>query len=118
MAGLVFDKCIQHNDLPSEHADYKISCSYEFLEDGFTDWGPLSYNQSISDHKKDRVIAGEDRAQDERAMNQSEDTKISSYFNMIGEKLKLPGYVKQQSEVKRNHVLKFMASGFSCLSFF
>ncbi|XP_066911304.1 transient receptor potential cation channel subfamily A member 1 homolog isoform X2 [Clytia hemisphaerica] len=101
VAEKVFDKCIKGNGLPVEHPQYEISCSYEFLEDSFTEWGPSVFDFKALEIKKQHVVHNANS-------NVTMDTQKKSYCHMIGRKLHLPGYVKKQTERKRNHPLKFM----------
>ena len=120
VAERVFDKCINGNGLPVEHPQYEITCSYEFLEDGFTEWG-----QSVNDLKSLELKQQQQQQQQQHSNNFDTSLNISnvdnklpsdtsstshSCFHSIGTRLHLPGYVKKQTEQKRNHPLKFMVS--------
>ena len=117
VAERVFDKCIKGNGLPVEHPQYEITCSYEFLEDGFTEWG-----QSVNDLKSIELKQHQQQHQhsnnfdaslntsniDSKLAANDETSTSNSCFNSIGTRLHLSGYVKKQTEQKRNHPLKFM----------
>lgn len=123
VAEKVFDKCIKGNGLPVEHPQYEITCSYEFLEDGFTEWG-----QSVNDLKTLELKQQQQNSNhfdislnvsnvDNKLANDSPST-FYSCLQSIGTRLHLPGYVKKQTEQKRNHPLKFMVCFFVDLIFF
>lgn len=92
--------------MAKEHPLYEISCTYEFLEDTFTDWGPSIFDcMDLSTQQRQQMI--------NPISGYSYKEEKPSLLKRIG-KLPLPGYVKKQSEIKRNHPLKFMV----CVSHF
>lgn len=100
VAEKVFNQCIKGNGLAKEHPLYEISCTYEFLEDTFTDWGPSIFDcMDLSTQQRQQMI--------NPISGYSYKEEKPSLLKRIG-KLPLPGYVKKQSEIKRNHPLKFM----------
>ena len=114
VAEKVFDKCIKGNGLPFEHPLYEINCSYEFLEDSFTEWGPSVHDyrelQLMNQHLGGGGGGGGGSGAYNAGNSVAVDKQKKSYLNVIGEKLHLPGYMKKQTERKRNHPLKFMVS--------
>ena len=88
--------------MPKEHPSYEVTCTYEFLEDTFAEWGPTRIYDSTqlkSQYHFYGLQGGNYR-------------NAEPMISKIGEKLILPGYAKKQSEIKRNHPLKYMVSIF------
>jgi len=99
VAEKVFDQCIKGSTLSKEHPLYEISCTYEFLEDTFTDWGPGLYESM-------------ELPTSQMNMNVNLTTNLSktnkSKSSRLAERLRLPGYARKHSEMKENHPLKNM----------
>lgn len=74
-----------------------MTCTYEFLEDTFTDWGPGLYDCMELPTSQTSLNSNNFCAR----QKQSKVTKL-------GQKLKLPGYARKHSELKENHPFKFM----------
>ena len=88
--------------MPQEHPLYEIKCTYEFLEDTFTEWGPNTVNTKELPCKYSMCAAA--------GTEKLKKDKRPSLKTKIGHKLRIPGYYKTQTEIKRNHPLKFMVS--------
>ena len=91
VAEIVFNQCIVDNGLPNEHPQFKLTCTYEFLEDVFTPWGPNSI-EFFEHHSKALIVPAFQ----------------SSFTTRLAQKMKLPGYCLKNMEIKQNHPLKFM----------
>ena len=97
VAEIVFDKCIKGSSLPKEHPQYEMTCTYEFLEDTFTDWGPGLYDCM-------ELPTSQTSLNSNNFCARQKQSKVAK----LGQKLKLPGYARKHSELKENHPFKFM----------
>ncbi|XP_065649232.1 transient receptor potential cation channel subfamily A member 1 homolog isoform X2 [Hydra vulgaris] len=90
VAEQVFNQCILDNGLPPEHPQFKITCSYEFLEDTFTPWGTIDSDSSENQDNK-------------QLMYSSHQFFLSKISRQI-----FPMYWMKKKDLKQNHPLKFM----------
>ena len=74
-----------------------MTCTYEFLEDTFTDWGPGLYDCM-------ELPASQTGLNSNNFCARQKQSKLTR----LGQKLKLPGYARKHSELKENHPFKFM----------
>ncbi|XP_065649241.1 transient receptor potential cation channel subfamily A member 1 homolog isoform X5 [Hydra vulgaris] len=93
VAEQVFNQCISDNGLPPKDPQFKITCSYEFLEDTFAPWCTIS-----SDSNKQQYPS--------KLLENSYRTPFFSTFSSIRTRFSVNWMRK--NDFKQNHPLKFM----------
>ncbi|XP_065649244.1 transient receptor potential cation channel subfamily A member 1-like [Hydra vulgaris] len=93
VAEQVFNQCISDNGLPPKDPQFKITCSYEFLEDTFAPWCTIS-----SDSNKQQYP--------NKLLENSYRTPFFSIVSSI--RTRFPVNWMRKNDFKQNHPLKFM----------
>ncbi|XP_065676919.1 transient receptor potential cation channel subfamily A member 1 isoform X3 [Hydra vulgaris] len=93
VAEQVFNQCISDNGLPPKDPQFKITCSYEFLEDTFAPWCTIS-----TDSNKQQYPS--------KLLENSYRTSFFSIFSGIRTRF-LVNWMRK-NDFKQNHPLKFM----------